>query len=178
MVILNKAIKRKIESKVEEILEDAKMLGPFAVDLFDVAERFEIRVIDKDLGNISGMSFMKNNQKYIVLNTRESKAERKNFTLAHEIGHMFLHHAEPVSVSEGAGILLRDSNSSAGNDIKEIEANFFAASLLMPRSSIEKWVINKGTYSYLSEETLLDMATDFNVSIAAMSIRLSSLGFC
>lgn len=51
---------------------------------------------------------------YLVLyRGEERKKDRLNFTLAHEIGHIYLGHQ-------------RDG------DLEEIEANFFAAELLMP----------------------------------------------
>lgn len=51
---------------------------------------------------------------YIVLyHNGQRKKDRLNFTLAHEIGHIYLGH-------------------QADGDLEEIEANFFAAELLMP----------------------------------------------
>ena len=55
---------------------------------------------------------------YVVLyHGEERKKDRLNFTLAHEIGHIYLEHK-----SDG--------------ELEEIEANFFAAELLMPEALV------------------------------------------
>jgi Zn-dependent peptidase ImmA (M78 family) len=52
--------------------------------------------------------------------------------------------------------------------VKEIEANQFAANLLMPA-----WMIS----AYAPERSISDLANMFKVSHDAMSIRLKVLGY-
>ena len=62
---------------------------------------------------------------------------RQRFTVAHECGHLILHKAQitkEVHVDKDFPMLMRDSVSAAGVNEMEIEANVFAAELLMPGS--------------------------------------------
>src|SRR5690606_4472121 len=59
---------------------------------------------------------------------------RQRFTIAHELGHYVLH-----SASENPAMdLYRDERSSAGIEPREMEANNFAAALLMPAPLVAK----------------------------------------
>ncbi|NKB78045.1 MAG: ImmA/IrrE family metallo-endopeptidase [Gammaproteobacteria bacterium] len=88
---------------------------------------------------------------------------RQNFTIAHELGHYALGHGksfrDPVS-----------NFSSRGNEFKEIQANDFAAQLLMPKSQV---------LGYIRERGIVDigkLADIFKVSQVAMKYRLKNLG--
>ncbi|MGC8769999.1 MAG: ImmA/IrrE family metallo-endopeptidase [Brevinematia bacterium] len=90
---------------------------------------------------------------------------RDNFTIAHELGHYFLHYPHgnkppyPVKFTRfGGGIL-------------ETEANMFAASFLMPEEEMKKAIKEYG------KENILLIASKFNVSYQAVEIRLKTLGY-
>lgn len=89
---------------------------------------------------------------------------RKKFTIAHELGHYFLHLAEV----DGDFIEYRGAFQYEFPE-KEREANAFAAALLMPRRFVEKlW--HEGW-------SLEEMAMEFAVSQEAMKYRLINLGY-
>src|SRR5262245_61528186 len=80
-------------------------------------------------GDVSGMLYRDENRNLIGVNSAHG-ANRQRFTIAHEIGHLKLHAGKPVFVdSFGGRVNLRDGTS----DLQEVEANAFAASLLMPQ---------------------------------------------
>jgi predicted transcriptional regulator len=83
---------------------------------------------------------------------------RDTFTVAHEIGHFVLHHE--------AGDEEARYNRS-GTDRAEVEANWFAASFLMPK---ERFVESCET------KPLHMVAREFRVSLAAAEVRARSLG--
>lgn len=90
--------------------------------------------------------------------------QRQRFTLAHELGHFVLNH--------GGGF--RDNSASFNiynYDQREIDANAFAAELLMPKLAID-YVIEKLKNIHSIDE----FARLFNVSIPAMTYRLKNLG--
>lgn len=98
----------------------------------------------------------------IILNPNESLA-RQRFTLLHELGHYFLGH----------GPSDRDQNQMFNQyhyKYKEVEANKFAAELLMPREAMRFYLESKGLGLY-------DLAEKFGVSETAMRIRLERLGY-
>jgi Zn-dependent peptidase ImmA (M78 family) len=59
-------------------------------------------------------------------------------------------------------------------DQKEIEANQFAASLLMPSRLLRAQVLEMGGRP-LTEEQIEELARSFEVSVQAMTIRLTTL---
>ena len=88
--------------------------------------------------------------------------ERNRFTIAHEIGHYFLHYKIK---SSGIGRMQAARLSRGGIDRAEWEANWFAAGFLMPKSIfIEKANEVKG------DEVAL--ARYFHVSVASVRIQL------
>ncbi len=94
---------------------------------------------------------------------KESEStERKRFSIAHEIGHAALGHGSNYRTGKVYNI--------ANYEVKEFEANEFAAELLMPSDKVESLVYN--TYSPVD-----DMAKFFGVSSQAMYIRLKRLGY-
>lgn len=114
-----------------------------------------------------GVKFFNNGQEegaiYISINDSIS---RQRFTLAHELGHCVLHREQyqEKGLLEGIDMFRDPENHSR----MEVEANAFAAELLMPRELVrQKWAI------WGSTEILADI---FRVSLSAMSYRLYNLG--
>ena len=73
-------------------------------------------------------------------------------------------------------VLFRNSRSAKGEDPKEIEANNFAAELLMPQELLEK-ELSKGRIDLDDGESLEKLAKRFGVSVQALMIRLTALRF-
>ena len=64
---------------------------------------------------------------------------RRRWTIAHELGHHFLHLRDDGEFFDRATNLARWGNpATAGPDRPEIQANLFAAALLMPRASLQR----------------------------------------
>jgi Zn-dependent peptidase ImmA (M78 family) len=150
------------------------------VDVEHIARRLGLRVVDFDLGDdISGLLISKGDSTTIAVQEGDHP-NRKRFTIAHEIGHFRLRHqfepGEHVHVDRGHLITPRNSRSSTGIDSKEIEANQFAASLLMPSKLLMRSIKSLKVKS-LRDDQVAKLAEDFEVSEQAMTIRLSTLGF-
>lgn len=73
---------------------------------------------------------------------------------------------------------MRDAKSSQATDREEIEANQFAAALLMPREMILKEALRRMSRraSVAADELVQQMARAFQVSPQAMDYRLINLG--
>lgn len=120
---------------------------------------------------LSGMAFNRNGHKRIVVNSGHHP-NRQRFTIAHEIGHHVLHAThlnEQVHVD--AIVMRRDKASRYGTEPVEIEANAFAAELLMPTSLIKQY----RNIDINNDEQLEKLARIFKVSIAAISYRLINI---
>jgi Zn-dependent peptidase ImmA (M78 family) len=112
-------------------------------------------------------------------------AKRQRFSIAHELGHFFLHPDENLFVDFGdrlnrsASVKYRNTLSSQATDSEEIEANRFAATLLMPSSFIRRCMESmlEATPDISADEAVEKLAQDFFVSRQAMEFRLLNLGY-
>ncbi len=103
-------------------------------------------------------------QKPFVLVNASKPLVRQRFTLAHEFGHYFLGHGNTYDVSV----------NWSNRDPKEVQANFFAASFLMPAPAIAA-ALSRMAATTFDFDTLVTLATQFGVSAKAMRIRLETV---
>jgi len=144
------------------------------VDLAKIAERLGVEIRPFELGaEVAGILYRDGARKVIVVNHKHSPV-RQRFTIAHELGHLVLHKGEPVHVDEGFRINLRDPRSATAEEVEEIEANAFAANLLMPAAWLKR-EIDRDQLDPSDEDALGRLATRYGVSLHAMALRLASL---
>lgn len=163
-----------------EALADALNFKSAPVDVEVVAKHLRLRLVRMDLGDdVSGLLVSRGNSTTIAVQETDH-SNRQRFTIAHEIGHYCLRHqfepGEHVHVDRGHLITPRNSRSSTGVDPKEIEANQFAACLLMPSTLLSRAIKRFKTDS-LRDYHVAQLSDDFKVSEQAMTIRLSTLGY-
>jgi Zn-dependent peptidase ImmA (M78 family) len=163
-----------------EALAEAFGFSKPPVDVQLIAKRLALKVVHCDLGeDVSGLLISKGDSILIAVQ-EDDPPNRKRFTIAHEIGHFHLRHqfepGEHVHVDRGHFITPRNSRSSTGVDLKEIEANQFAACLLMPSKLLMRNIKALKAKS-LRDDHVERLARQFDVSEQAMTIRLSTLGF-
>ena len=134
--------------------------------------RVEYAPLDSEL---SGLAHIRDDVPIVGINTLHAPTRRR-FTLAHELAHVQLHrHELERAVHVDRGSLRRDALAAAGVDRIEIEANTFAAELLMPTELLRSAL--KGRSVDLEDDrAVAALAKRFKVSDAAMRYRLSSLG--
>jgi Zn-dependent peptidase ImmA (M78 family) len=123
--------------------------------------------------DVSGALVVKDGAAFIAVNDAHHE-NRQRFTIAHEIGHFQLHNAgEQVHFDEDFRVYGRNKNSSLATDPQEIEANRFAAELLMPQKFLfDDFSGIKGD----QEEVVARLAKRYKVSPQAMEYRLANLG--
>lgn len=143
------------------------------VPLEQIAKREGIKIELAPLDDeLSGMSFVKNDIAVIILNLNHHP-NRRRFTLAHEIGHHLLHKSYlSNNVHVDKIVLNRDVMSTQGIDVKEMQANAFAAELLMPESELRRYRI----VDLNDDASLNDLAKKLKVSVTALTYRLINLG--
>jgi Zn-dependent peptidase ImmA (M78 family) len=125
-------------------------------------------------GDLSGMLYRAEDGA-VVLGVNSWHAEvRQRFTIAHELGHLALH-AETLYVD---GFVARDTQSSLAIKPEEIDANAFAAELLMPRNAVLEQLSKLiGDSADLTlKRAVAELARIFDVSEQAMQFRLVNLG--
>jgi Zn-dependent peptidase ImmA (M78 family) len=168
--------RRKIQAMVEALLaENNVRQAPVTVSQIAKAKGARI-FVDSLEGDLSGFLYRDKAQSVIGVNTHQSPA-RQNFTIAHELGHLLLHDQEQLHVDHEFHVRLRNDVSSQGTDEAEQEANFFAASLLMPRQFLETDLANKVYVDLLDDEFLHGLARKYGVSTQALVNRLKNLDY-
>ena len=133
--------------------------------------------------HIVGNIFLKNGKPSIWCNPFENRNQgRKNFLLAHLLGHLMLH-ISPVyndelnrEIQESKKTMSLNKNSHWSYE--EMEAHNFASIILMPSSLIVKQIeALKSKQDYTDKKTLIeDLSSSFEVSQQAMEYRLQKLG--
>ena len=162
--------KAEIERKAHQTLMEHGMYS-IPVDPVVIANRLGIRVSNAVFSesSLSGMIAKRGDKKSLLVNSNDS-IERKRFTIAHELGHCILHLDNEGEFVDSKEDMFRTETNSLNGRIyyKEVEANEFAAALLMDAERVrEIW----NEYQDVDE-----MARIFMVSESAMEIRLESLG--
>ncbi|WP_423973499.1 ImmA/IrrE family metallo-endopeptidase [Kingella oralis] len=139
------------------------------IDVHQIAKNMEVEVqevshIGTSVDNISGSFEIINNRPVCTIRTSDAFV-RQRFTLAHELGHYVLNH----------GKAFRDNDAVFSGrynyDYREVEANTFAAALLMPADAVHEAIVN------IPHLTIGQLADIFNVSHTAMGYRLTNLGY-
>ncbi len=166
---------RGIDERARKLLEKSNALVQ-PVNLRQVLEHLNITVKGKELEDeYSGFLAVK--EKTIVVNLRHAPVRRR-FTIAHELGHYQLHRRErgntPAFIDRT--VYFRKGNSSASHRM-EMEANAYAAGLLMPEVLLDEHLEKHPQLDLEKTPDIKTMADEFEVSRPAMEYRLKNLGF-
>jgi len=156
------------------------------------AEKIKLREVDGNNKFLGAFVQNPNGALYIFVNNGITNIGRKNFTIAHELGHFILEHHLHTS----SFICSENDISEEGDALTSIEkeANYFASCFLLPRDRLVKeftnwfiWRKGSGVRVFLSiavkERSYSDwkavsstLTTKFHVSNTALKIRLVELG--
>lgn len=145
-------VKLGIDNNNSNLMESIENAGVFVIE----------RNLHEDIDAYS--SWSQDDIPFIVLENGKFSGTRRNFDLAHELGHLLMH---------------RDWNFSmeAPKEYRkaEQEANDFAAAMLMPADLLEtliKTVVVRPTIP----DQYLPIKVKLNVSLAAIGVRATRLG--
>ena len=146
------------------------------VDVEGIIRERGITLMERELEQgVYGMCVRKGDRAAIIYDGRGQSPQRLRFTLAHELGHAVLLDDDGYTV-DGVGVRYRADDGNIGTRADEAEANYFAAELLMPESEVRSR-IDSGGPRWLTERDLRALAHQFQVSVAAMTVRVTSLGY-
>lgn len=165
-----RAVRRDPASKAAEVLKYFG-INEYPINPVRIAQSLGIRVIERLFPgkNISGIIRMDEKETLIYINKNDTPS-RQRFTIAHEIGHFFLHMDGNHGFIDNAVTLYRANETPISSDMaqQEKEANAFAAALLMPENDVR--------FEWIFADSVEDIAKEFYVSADAMKIRLKNLG--
>lgn len=145
------------------------------VDVVEVARRLGIPVVADPLeDSISAVLVVRAGRAAIGVNENHHP-HRQRFSIAHELGHYLLHRDAANVFVDGSLTFFRDEHSADGVYRQEIEANAFAAELLMPVALVRSEV-QRCSVDVHDDGAVAQLATKFKVSQQALMIRLVRLG--
>ncbi len=167
--------RKEIKSLVEKMLHSSGIdQPPISVEKIAKKLNLEIRVEQLE-GDISGCIIRQGDRGIVGVNTFHHE-NRQRFTVAHEIGHFLLHKGNQILVDRKFLVNMRDAEASAAANPEEVEANFFAAELLMPERFLS--IDIKGKHLDIEDDqSLRDLAERYQVSTQALTYRLANLGY-
>jgi len=163
----------KVERAIKEVLAHPNAaLRPLPVA--EIARQRGIEVVFDPLESaedVSGFYFREGERRVIGVNSAHPSV-RQRFTIAHELGHALLHDNEGLHLDQA--FKFRDRRSELAIDREEIDANAFAAGVLMPEDDV--WdAIDRFAIDFLDDRTMRAAARHFGVSVQALSYRLANL---
>jgi Zn-dependent peptidase ImmA (M78 family) len=148
-----------VERKALEVLKRFGLVDP-PVGLEDICRAEGLAVCARPFDYVAGLFLNDDVFPVIVVNSRQPSA-RQRFTVAHELGHYYLRHERGSFAEPGGG------------SRQERDAERFAANLLMPAAWVRRYW---ATYGANPENRISILAAMFEVSRAALRVRLKELG--
>ncbi len=160
-----------VENRAKDVLQKSG-LETIPIDPVALANREGIKVNNATFSeeNLVGMIVKRGDDVTLLVNQDDSPY-RKRFTIAHELGHHFLHlHEDGEFIDQEADLFrthFKDQEFSPERR-REVQANMFATALLMPEDQVRR------LWEELASVEVL--ARLFNVTVASMGIRIGQLG--
>lgn len=150
----------------DALLEAAGRVQP-PIPIHDLVVGCGVRILPWDFQDIDGLVVELDTGAVIWVNESQAMV-RQRFTLAHELGHHLLRHADAFHLDLGGDLAPNATGEHPGYDWRaERAANEFAANLLMPASMVRRAATRTTDVAAL--------ASRFKVSAAAMGFRLTAL---
>ena len=162
--------RQEIARKAGELLARYRGYTSTFERLLKIAQDAGIETLEADSFDISG-TLRKQDGTWRISINRQDSPTRQLFTLAHELAHYFLHANGQTEFVDGEFVMNRDEDTKFNTE--ELEANEFAANLVMPEEQIREKLIEQP----ITEQKVLELADELHVSPLAMVIRLQRLGY-
>lgn len=154
---------RQLPSKrAESIIHERNIRYPSEICVRDIAMSLGAYVRERELQGCEARLVRKGDMGIISVNGTIPEEGRKRFAIAHEIGHFILHTGTQI-------ILCNEEDMHVWKDSKkrEVEANEFAASLLMPYEIFIRYITQgQPTFDMISE-----VSKEFRTTLTSTGLR-------
>ena len=161
----------RIQREVDSLLAKHNAYGP-PIDVKGIAESEGAEISYERLEDDLCGFLVPGKPNFIIGVNRWHHDNRQRFTISHELGHYFLHDFDDVHVDRS--FRLRSPISAKAVDIEEIEANTFAAWILIPERMLLSDIRNSGI-DLQDDGRIMELARRYEVSQQSMSFRLLNL---
>lgn len=160
----------RLQDKEKTVLN--RYLSDYPVKLGQLAKELGVAIKVSSLGTGVSGQIQREGDHYVIRVNRHEARERQRFTIAHELAHFFLH--KQIIDSTPSGITDNVLYRSGAPERIEFEANRLAADIVMPMNLVQD-VLQKEFDGVVTDATIESLAARFQVSKAAMEIRLSNI---
>lgn len=127
----------EIIQRANKVIENNYIKEP-PIPVREISENYEIAIEERNFppkyAHISGFISNVKGICTMIINQADS-INRKNFTIAHELGHWLLHR-DKLDTDPNLSILFRIPIGRLNTDPLEKEANTFAGNLLVPKNML------------------------------------------
>ena len=141
----------------------------FPIDPFEIAEqeRIEIQAKDPGIDGVSGCIVFNGDGVGIIYSTNVKSSGFRRFTVAHELGHYYLDGHPEVILNQQNGFHPSRAGFTQGGSSIELEADHFAAGLLMPRRLVRDVLSGEA----VGMPGIIALSLDANTSLTSAAIR-------
>jgi Zn-dependent peptidase ImmA (M78 family) len=144
------------------IIQNLQIRNPSEIYVRDIAMSFGALVRERALQGCEARLVRKGDIGIISVNSLIPEEGRKRFAIAHEIGHFLLHvGTQLILCNEDDMYIWKESKA------QEIEANEFAASLLMPEEIFIRFI----KLGQPNLDMISDLAQEFRTTLTATALR-------
>ena len=158
MVLAKDSHVAKGKAAAENALENNFIKSP-PVIIHELVENYGLTVFSAIFVDKAIAAYIDFDKKWIVVN-KEDAIARQNFSIAHELGHWIMH-PDQVKADENNIRIVYRKPMGGETDPLEIEANAFAAYLLVPEEMLKQH----------QKKSDLELAQLFNVSQSLIGFR-------
>lgn len=152
--------------KASKIIQGLQIRHPSEINIKEISMECGAYVRERDIAGAEAWLVRKDNRAIITVSSRLREHGRKNFAIAHELGHFELH-------SDSQLVICSDDDMHVWNKIKsqEIEANDFASNILMPHEIFLRYIKKEIT----NMDRVSELSGEFGTTLTATAIRYAQL---
>ncbi len=170
---MNEELRRLINNLTQDIINIYDIQIPIQ-NINDVVRQLGGYIEENVMpDNMVDGSIRKENDSFVISVSPFQSEERRKFTIAHELGHLFLHMGYIIYPE----LWSRQRDATyyrSGDSLVEYQANEFAAAFLMPK---ERYKEIMDRYTIGTSVETRKIAEYFGVSVSAASNRGKFLGY-
>jgi len=153
-------------ARAEEIIRDLQIRQPAEIQVMEIAMERGAFVKERHLDGSEARLIRKGGLGIITVNSSIPEEGRKRFAIAHELGHFELHAVSQLILCTEEDMYVWNENKA-----QEIEANEFAASILMPKDIFTQ----HSRRGQPNMEVVRDLAGKFTTTLTATALRYVQL---
>lgn len=159
-----------VRKEAVRLLEELNLENESYIDVFKVIEgmnkNYNITVIGTDLKKLDGFTLKKDENYMLAYDNVNFHEHRIRFSIAHEIGHIYLGHFNSPCVNDDNYCKMKDR-----------EANVFAGSLLMP-SKILYLKNSKNKFEIADELSVSPLSLEYRVNNLSLTTKNYTISIC